>query len=251
MLAATALQRTEDAMGARKTARTSKGSSNPASNVVAQARSGRRSGWLWIGATVAVCAAILVAVIISVGGPDKPKPDTATGSLDNPPATVAVGADTSPPWPAPSDATAAVRTAGLPMMSTEGQVEHIHAHLDVLVDGKSVPVPADIGIDLTSGRMSALHTHDDSGVIHIEAPARRQFSMGEFFTEWGVSLSDNNIGALRAGDGKTVRLFVNGTQRTGNPAATMFGPHDEVALVYGVAQPGEDIPTKYEFAEGE
>jgi len=137
------------------------------------------------------------------------------------------------------------------MMSAEGQVEHIHAHLDVLVDGKAVPVPANIGIDLRTGRMSALHTHNDSGVIHVEAPARRQFSLGEFFTEWGVSLSDNNIGALRAGDDKTVRVFVNGTLREGNPAAIMFGPHDEVALVYGVPQPGENIPAKYEFAPGE
>jgi hypothetical protein len=238
-------------MGARKTARTSKASSRTARSVVAQARAGRRRGnLLWVAAMVVVCAAILVAAIV-FRDPDKPQPDTASAGFDNPPATVAVGADTSPPWPAPKDATAAVRAAGLPMMSAEGQVEHIHSHLDVLVDGKAVPVPANIGVDLRTGRMSALHTHNDSGVIHVEAPARRQFSVGEFFTEWGVSLSDNNIGALRAGDGKTVRVFVNGTLREGNPAAIMFAPHDEVALVYGVPQPGENIPAKYEFAPGE
>jgi hypothetical protein len=238
-------------MGARKTARTSKAASRTARSVVAQARSGRRRGnLLWVAAMVVVCAAILVAAIVYRIDGDT-QAETEALSLDNPPATVAVGADTSPPWPAPRDATAAVRAAGLPMMSAEGQVEHIHAHLDVLVDGKAVPVPANIGIDLRTGRMSALHTHDDRGVIHVEAPVNRKFSLGEFFTEWGVSLSDNNIGALRAGDGKTVRVFVNGTAGEGNPAAVLFGPHDEVALVYGAPQPDEKIPAKYDFAPGE
>jgi hypothetical protein len=239
-------------MAARKTPRTPKASSRAARSAVAQARSGgRRSGLLWIAATVIVCAAMLVPVIISISGTDRREASSDSASLDNPPATVAVGADTPPPWPAPSDATAAVRAAGLPMMSAEGQVEHIHAHLDVLVDGRAVQVPADIGVDRRTGRMSALHTHNDSGVIHVEAPARRQFSLGELFTEWGVSLSEHNIGALRASDGKVVRVFVNGTLREGNPAAILFGPHDEVALVFGPPQPGENIPAKYDFAAGE
>jgi hypothetical protein len=243
-------------MGARKSPRDkSKPSSSAARNAVAQARSGgRRSGWLWIAAGVVVCVAILVVVIVSVTrspGTHKPETDEAA-SLNSPPATIAVGADTSPPWPAPKDASAAARAAGLPMLGAEGNVEHIHAHLDVLVDGHAVEVPADIGIDRSNGSISPLHTHDGSGVIHIESPIKRQFSVGEFFTEWGVGLSADNIGGLRAADGKAVRVFVNGTpQRTGNPAAIMFGPHDEIALVYGVPQPGETIPTKYDFPPGD
>jgi hypothetical protein len=138
------------------------------------------------------------------------------------------------------------------MLSAEGNVEHIHAHLDVLVDGHAVEVPADIGIDRSQGSISPLHTHDGSGVIHIESPVKRQFSVGEFFTEWGVGLSADNIGGLRPADGKTVRVFVNGTeQRTDNPAAIVFGPHDEIALVYGVPQPGQNIPAKYDFPAGD
>jgi hypothetical protein len=80
---------------------------------------------------------------------------------------------------------------------------------------------------------------------------KRQFSLGELFTEWGLSLSPNNIGGLRAGDGKTVRVLVNGTPRTGDPAAILFAPHDEVALVYGTPQPGENIAAKYDFPSGD
>jgi hypothetical protein len=208
---------------------------------------------LWIGATVVVSVALLGAVIVSVikTAGNRESSDSSSASLNHPPATTAVGADTAPPWPAPTDAAAAVRAAGLTMLGTEGQVEHIHAHLDVIVDGQAVPVPANIGLDQRRGTMSPLHTHNGSGVIHIESPVKRQFSLGEFFSEWGVSLSADNIGALRATDGKSVRVFVNGTLRPGNPAGVLFGPHDEIGLVYGTQQPGETIPAKYEFASGE
>jgi hypothetical protein len=130
-------------------------------------------------------------------------------------------------------------------------VEHIHVHLDVLADGKPMPVPANIGIDAARRGISPLHSHDDSGVIHIESPVKRQFSLGEFFTEWGVSLSSANIGGLHATDGKTVRAYVNGQLRPGDPAAITFNQHDEIALIYGAAQPTETPPAAYEFPPGD
>src|SRR5437764_15460008 len=115
------------------------------------------------------------------------------------------------------------------MLSSEGMVEHIHVHLDVLADARTVPVPANIGIDVAHRGISPLHTHDASGVIHIESPMKRHFSLGEFFYEWGVSLSADNIGGLRATDGKTVRAFVNRQTHTSNPAAINFNKHHETA----------------------
>jgi hypothetical protein len=191
---------------------------------IARARSGTRTGAIrWVlaaGAAAITLLLILLAIIkspVSQHGSPDPGPD-----IKNAPATVAVGNNTSPPWPAPADASAAVNAAGLPMLSHEGNVDHIHAHLDVLVNGQPVTVPAGIGIGSQRGTISPLHTHDTSGVIHIESPIKRQFSLGEFFSEWQVSLNEDNIGALRARDGKTVRVFVNGTRRQGNPAAIML-----------------------------
>ncbi len=149
------------------------------------------------------------------------------------------------------DVTAAVRAAGLPILGSDGQVEHIHAHLDVVVDGHPVQVPAGIGIDPVHRAISPLHTHDTSGVIHIESPVQRQFSLGEFFSEWGVSLSADTIGALRAVGDKTLRAYVNGTLRTGNPAAITFEPHDEIALIYAVPQRGETLPARFDFPRGD
>jgi hypothetical protein len=203
-------------MAAKKT-RQRKPSARAAQKAVAQARAGgRRGGLLWAGAAVVV--ALLVVVIVAVTrSTGTNQPDTAAPNLNNPPATTAVGRADPPPWPAPSDAGTAVRAAGLPMLTAEGNVEHIHAHLDVRVDGQPVEVPAYLGIDQTRGSISPLHTHDTTGVIHIESPVKRQFTLGEFFSEWDVSLSADNIGALRATDGKTLRVYVNGTPAAATP----------------------------------
>lgn len=219
---------------------------------IAQARSGGRRAWPWIGAGVVIAAAIAVVVIVTVTkSPGQHTTPTESASLNNPPATVAIGADTPPPWPAPTDAAAAVAAAGLPMLGSEGNVEHIHAHLDMLVDGQPVAVPANIGIDPKHSTISPLHTHDGTGVIHIESPVKRQFSLGEFFSEWQVSLSPDHIGGLRADGSKVVRVFVNGKPETGNPAAITLGAHDEIAVAYGSPRPGETIPTTYGFPEGD
>jgi hypothetical protein len=143
-----------------------------------------------------------------------------------------------------------MRAAGLPILSREGSVEHIHAHLDVRVNGQPVEVPAMIGIDRSGRGISPVHTHDSTGVIHIESPMMRTFTLGEFFTEWDVSLSADSIGGLRAGDGKTLRAFVNGKPVTGNPAALPLNAHDEIVLIYGAIEPGESIPAHYDFASG-
>ncbi|WP_099041855.1 hypothetical protein [Mycobacterium neglectum] len=226
-------------------------SSRDGRKAVARAQSSRRSSWLWLAAGVVVAAPIVVIVIFSITkSPRAGHTRDGIGEMQSPPATVAVGAEPMPPWPTPADASAAVAAAGLPMLGSEGAMEHIHAHLDVLVDGEPVPVPAGLGIDTKRGTISPLHTHDGNGVIHVESPVKRQFSLGDFFTEWQVSLSPDNIGALRAVEGKVVRVFVNGAPQAGNPAAIMLRDRDEIAVVYGVPRPGETIPWTYDFAEG-
>jgi hypothetical protein len=199
--------------------------------------------WIVVAGIVA-----LIAVLIVTKSVRSQHDQAVPPQLSNPPATTAVGRETLPPWSAPTDAAAAMRAAGLPMLSREGTVEHIHAHLDVRVDGQPVEVPAMIGIDRRG--ISPVHTHDSTGVIHIESPVKQTFTLGEFFTEWDVGLSTDSIGGLRAGDGKTLRGFLNGNPITGNPAALPMNAHDEIVLIYGTAQPGESIPTHYDFAAG-
>lgn len=217
---------------------------------IGQARKGRARFW-WLAPAAVIAVVLSVFVVVAVMKSNHPqRAQEETRGLNNPPATTAVGRNTTPPWAAPTDAAAAVRAAGLPMLKQEGNVVHTHAHLDVSVDGQPVEVPGGIGIGWSNQGISPLHTHNASGVIHIESPVNRAYTLGEFFTEWDVSLSPDNVGGLRVGDGKTLRVFVNGAQMTGNPAAVIINAHDEIAVIYGNPQSVGSIPSRYEFPSG-
>ncbi|MEE4546091.1 hypothetical protein V2S66_29510 [Streptomyces sp. V4-01] len=153
-------------------------------------------------------------------------------------------------WPAPTDASTQVKAAGLPMLGQEGQVLHIHSHLDVFVDGKTVTVPAEIGIDEAKQQISPLHTHDTSGVVHIESPVKADFTLGQFMTEWSVPVSKVALGPLKTGGGMALHVYVNGKEQSGDPAAVRLGAHDEIAIVYGPAAGTVHVPASYNWPEG-
>ncbi|MDJ0342343.1 hypothetical protein QMK19_21655 [Streptomyces sp. H10-C2] len=151
-------------------------------------------------------------------------------------------------WPAPADAAASVKAAGLPMLGAEGQALHIHSHLDILVDGKPVQVPANIGIDLKQQKISPLHTHDTTGIVHIESPVQADFTLGQFMTEWNAPFGKDKLGALKTGGGNELHVYVNGKEQTGDPAALKLADHQEIAVVYGKA--GQKFPTSYAWPAG-
>ena len=161
------------------------------------------------------------------------------------------GAATAPPWPAPADVPARAKAAGLPL-GPMGMAEHYHAHLDVLVDGQPVPVPANIGVDPASGAMSYLHTHTPDGLVHVEAGTKGQpFTLGQLFTQWDVRLTPTKVGGLTATDGNTLTLYVDGKKVPGDPAQLRLAAHQQIALVYGPADQQVDVPANYDFAPGE
>ena len=54
---------------------------------------------------------------------------------------------------------------------------HIHTKLDIMIDNQLYPIPANIGI-IPEHCIYWLHTHDISGLIHIESPIKRNFTLG-------------------------------------------------------------------------
>jgi hypothetical protein len=204
------------------------------------------------GAVLVVAALVVLAVVVVQRDAGRHPADAASGTgIPSTPRTTAVGRTGAPPWPAPADATAATKAAGLPMLGSEGNVEHIHAHLDVIADGKAVAVPADIGIDESAQRISPLHTHDTTGVIHIESPVKATFTLGQFLTEWQVSSGTDHLGGLTATAGKQLRAYVNGKPYSGDPAGIVLHAHDEIALVYGTAAELErHVPASYKWENG-
>jgi hypothetical protein len=77
---------------------------------------------------------------------------------------------------------------------------HIHPHLAIYNGQSQVNLPANIGIDHSlwadhtldafseTAGMAPLHTHDSSGVIHVESKVTRSYTLGEFFAIWGQPL---------------------------------------------------------------
>ena len=147
---------------------------------------------------------------------------------------------------------ALARKAGLVPETAERLEYHVHSHLDWFVDGKEIKVPAGIGIDTTNPAVhsgdsgdgsigyggittpcdqpciSPLHTHDQTGTLHTESATKKNNTFGQFLTEWNVTLP---AGA---------KVYVNGTEFTGDPTTIPLSNNKEIAVVVGT--PPASIP---------
>ena len=115
----------------------------------------------------------------------------------------------------------------------EGAVEHIHAHLALFDRGRGVEVPAGIGIPGGANCLYWLHTHRPDGFVHIESPARRTFTLGEFYDVWGLELGSTVAGGVRAGRGRTLRVTVDGKPWRGNPRNIVLHDHQSIVIQAG------------------
>jgi hypothetical protein len=129
---------------------------------------------------------------------------------------------------------------GLPILGAEQLDYHIHAHLDVFVRGVHIPVPALVGIDEVDEFLTVLHTHDQSGIVHIESSTNHHYQLGDFFGVWGVKLNASCIGTYCVRRQAKLRTWVNGKPYTGNPAAIVMREHDEIVVSVGTKA---DLPT--------
>ena len=112
-----------------------------------------------------------------------------------------------------------------------GTAEHYHPRLRIVIKGDEVLVPANIGVDPATGAMSALHTHEPDGTVHIEADrAGEVFTLGQLFVEWGVKLTATQIGGVQAKDGQQVTLTSNETPVAGDPAQLRLEPDQQIVL---------------------
>jgi dipeptidyl aminopeptidase/acylaminoacyl peptidase len=125
---------------------------------------------------------------------------------------------------------------GISCMTSEGSVQHYHAQLYVYVNGQNQPVPTEIGIP--NGQcLYALHTHDASGIIHIESPDNSPYVLGNLFDIWGQPLSTTNFMGHQVGGANKLVIDVydaNGkmTVYTGNPLDLKLAEHQTIYLLY-------------------
>ena len=216
-----------------------------------EARRRRRRVWLAGSAAAAVVVAAAVAIPLALGGssPAASAPPQANlaalstlGTLQPAPAPGPFGPEAVPiPNAAPLAGIANSATGqtvdGISCETTEQTIFHIHAHLTVFVNGKQRQIPAAIGIPGAKAENTAqgpfiaggncfywLHTHAADGIIHIESPVHRTYTLGNFFDEWGQPLGPDRAGPAA---GHVVALY-NGQVYQGNPRNIPLTAHAQI-----------------------
>ncbi len=148
---------------------------------------------------------------------------------------------------------------------------HYHAHLRIYVNGTQVPVPNDVGRQSRTGCLYLLHTHasdGDEGVIHIESPDNRVFTLKQFFDIWGQDFSVTSLLGHKVDASHKLTVYVyNPTEQpsdakqpftvtppenlepyTDDPTKIQLKPHQLIVLAYGTPVPK---PTAWTFLAGE
>lgn len=121
---------------------------------------------------------------------------------------------------------------GIQCEATEQVTLHIHSHLAIFDHGKQIQTPKYAGIVAGpngTGCLYWVHTHDGSGIIHVEAPEVQFYTLGNFFHIWGGSLSRNAVGTLAG----PVTAYLNGSKYDGNLADIPLPAHTQVTLEVG------------------
>jgi hypothetical protein len=218
-----------------------------------EARRRRRRRWLAGAgaAVVAVAAAVGIALAATSGGNGTPGLKLVSlstlGTLRPAPSPGSLGPEGVPVPSSPLLASAATsasgqRVDGISCQTSEQTLFHIHAHLTIFVNGVPRQVPAAIGIPGAQAQSSPrgpfiasgtcfywLHTHAPDGIIHIESPVQRTYTLGDFFDEWGQPLGPGQVGPATG----HVTAIYNGQVYRGNPRNIPLTAHAQIQLEVG------------------
>lgn len=110
---------------------------------------------------------------------------------------------------------------------------HTHQHLAIRNHGRPVAVPDDVGRPLIGQCFYWIHTHTPDGIIHIEAPNFRSFTLGNFFDVWGQPLSRTNVAGAKLKPGERVMVWVGGKPYAGDPRRIELVEHLDVTIDVG------------------
>jgi hypothetical protein len=189
----------------------------------------RQARWR-LPATIVVAAIVLVgvisAVLLSQNGGATPLPAATGQAID-----------------------------GITCDTAEQLAYHIHTHLGIFVNGQPQTVPAGIGIpnaqvaQTQQGPLAVsgscfywLHTHTADGIIHIESPVQRTYSLGNVFDIWAQPLSSTQVASAQG----PVATYLNGQRFNGDPRNIPLTQHALIQL-----DVGQDVaPQPYVFPAG-
>lgn len=208
--------------------------------------------WAWlIGGSVLLAAVIVAVAVIATQGSGS----SASGSTGQSAAVVdgrlthsKIDFVSQGTWqPDYTSLKGAMQALGLAASAESAALTHYHVHIRLVVDGHAVRLPAQIGLDSANQVFSEVHTHDATGVIHIESPqANYRAKLLDAFDMWGVYLTPQCIGGYCGG----LKMWVNGKPSTafGN---LVLQPHMAITILAGQPPAGFKPDKSYAFAPGE
>ncbi|WNY34216.1 hypothetical protein Q9Q99_01415 [Curtobacterium flaccumfaciens] len=88
-----------------------------------------------------------------------------------------------------------------------------------------------------------IHTHDTSGIVHVESPTKQTFTLGQFFDEWGVSLGPEHVGGLRG----ELTVWVDGHRRIGNPRSIELTDLRQIVLIVTTVGEVPRLPAPFDW----
>jgi hypothetical protein len=211
-------------------------------------KAARRKFYRWAVVGLVIVAVLATGSVLVLGNGK----GGASSAGPTPGASTLAGLQTGPsPWNQGLDGLRERLVAiGVPFGPQETLAYHIHDHLEIFVNGDPVVVPANAGIntvtDETKFFLAALHTHDTSGIIHVESPDKRDYTLGQFFDVWGVRFSADCIGQYCTSGDQELRVFLDGKPYTKDPRGIVFKQHHEIVVTYGTKdQLPSPVPSDY------
>jgi hypothetical protein len=140
--------------------------------------------------------------------------------------------------------------AGIPCDHLEQTQVHYHAALQMVYQGNVVHIPGGIGI--TGGESAPtcyywLHVHSTyTDVIHIESPATKTFTLGQFFQVWNAwstaqggpsePLDSKHVSVFTLKPGQALTVYVDAGDGkgpalyTGDPNSIVLRNHEVITL---------------------
>lgn len=108
---------------------------------------------------------------------------------------------------------------------------HWHPLLSISIKGQNQEIPADIGIGVSH---NPVHTHDNSGVIHLEMQGlvkKDDLRLIQFFKVWGKAFDQNQILDYQADENHEIIMTVNG-QRSEEYEKLIMRDGDRIVIIY-------------------
>lgn len=139
-------------------------------------------------------------------------------------------------------------TDGIPCDSLEHTTVHYHLHVSIYIDGKATQIPQNVGIADDQSCYYWLHTHDATGIIHVEAPSEQDLTLGNFFDIWQRS----NFSNLGTGYPKQLNdtgwtTYVDGKSNHDNQRSIVLAQHNLITLAFN--SPGVKPDTTYNWGD--